>query len=275
MKHKCYKSLDSFVSLNSLDMHSADLYNFGSSSIAVYTSSAPGNNSNNEDHVSIYPLERNKIVLAVADGAGGHSNGAEASAFAISKLSQAIGNIDMHRGGELGAIMTGIDNANKSILNELSGSASTIAVVEIQDNIVRTYHVGDTEVLIVGRKGKIKHQTLNHSPVGYAVEAGLLSEESAALHEERHLVSNLLGFENMHIAVSGPTRMDKYDSLIIATDGLFDNLHKTEVIEAIRKGNLDQCCDTLIQLAKERMQGMDEGKPSKSDDMSFIIFRLN
>ncbi len=65
--------------------------------------------------------------------------------------------------------------------------------------------------------------------------------------------------------------MQARDTLLIATDGLFDNLHKDEIIQIIRKGPLQDSAERLRQQATRRM--LDKVNPYKPDDLSFILFR--
>ena len=97
------------------------------------------------------------------------------------------------------AILNGFEDANGAVQALGIGAATTLAVVEVKENIVRPYHVGDSMILVVGQRGKIKLQSVPHSPVGYGVESGLLDEKEAMYHEERHLVSNVVGSPDMRI----------------------------------------------------------------------------
>ena len=48
----------------------------------------------------------------------------------------------------------------------------------------------------------MKTQTIPHSPVGYAIEAGVLNEQDAMAHSQRHIVSNLIGSHDVRIDLS-------------------------------------------------------------------------
>ena len=250
-----------------------EYYEAGPGSLAIYTCSSPDKDKPNEDRIAIIPYGNNSLILMIADGAGGHASGDTASATAIKLICKSIMKTD-HENSELReAILAGIETANTELMNSAPGSATTISLAEIHRDTVRTYHAGDTEIIVTGLKGKLKYQTLIHSPVGYAVEAGLLDEADAIMHEDRHIVSNVLGFSDMHITIGSPFRLDTYDTLLIATDGLFDNLQKDEILELIRKGPLKDCANNLVAMTSERMFEKDREKPSKIDDLSFILFR--
>jgi serine/threonine protein phosphatase PrpC len=168
-------------------------------------------------------------------------------------------------------ILSTVEAANLELLKSGTGAATTCALVEIHGDRIRPYHVGDSAILVTGNRGKLKLETVSHSPTGYAVESGLLSESEAIVHEERHLVSNIVGTPEMHISIGSSNQLCTRDTLLLATDGLFDNLHKNEIIERMRKGPLAVCMKSLANLAFERMTGAEI--PGKPDDLSFVLFR--
>ena len=130
------------------------------------------------------------------------------------------------------AILNGIEAANEAVMALGNGSATTLTVVTIEGLIVRSYQIGDSEALVVGQRGAIKLQTTAHSPTGFAVEAGFLDQREALHHEERHLVSNFLGSPDMRIDVGAGVELQSRDTVMIASDGLMDNVHLDEIMGA-------------------------------------------
>jgi serine/threonine protein phosphatase PrpC len=153
------------------------------------------------------------------------------------------------------------------------GAATTLAAVEVQGDSVRPYHVGDSMILVMGQRQKIKLQTVSHSPVGFAVEAGVLDAAEAMHHEDRHLVSNVLGTPDMRIEVGSSLKLALRDTLLLSSDGLFDNLHTDEVVARLCKGPLASGVRRLTEDCVQRMTRPAEGEPSKPDDLSFVAFR--
>jgi serine/threonine protein phosphatase PrpC len=212
-------------------------------------------------------------ILIVADGAGGQRNGAEASQIAIKCLSDALKKNAVDDNGLRNVILSGIENANQEILAMGTGAATTLVVVELNGRRVRSYHVGDSMALVVGQRGKLHMQTVAHSPVGYGVEAGLLDENEAMLHEERHIVSNMLGMNEMRIEMGPEVELAERDTLIIASDGLFDNLSIEEIVQRVRCGGLMETAVKLAADTHQCMQQSDESRPGKPDDLTFIMLR--
>jgi serine/threonine protein phosphatase PrpC len=201
--------------------------------------------------------------------------GGQASGLAVQALKEAVDKAADQGLGLREAILNGIESANERISAMGIGAATTMAVVEIDGCTVRPYHVGDSMIMVIGQKGKIKLQTLSHSPVSYAVEAGLLDQTEAMNHEERHLVSNIIGSADMRIEVGPTLNLAMRDTLLLASDGLFDNLHPDEIVEGIRKGPLEKIVHDLSERCLKRMKGTDREGPSKPDDLTLILFRRN
>jgi serine/threonine protein phosphatase PrpC len=242
---------------------------------AVYTAKNPHKESVNEDAAALLPFSVTAGVLVIADGVGGLPAGATASAVAIRSIEQSLGEAARAGSQMRGAIMNGIEKANLELAERAGGGATTLAAVEIQDNTIRPYHVGDSQIMLFGQKGKIKLLTRSHSPVGYAVEAGVLDEEQAMHHEQRHVISNAVGISEMYIEIGSALEMAPRDTLVVATDGLFDNLLAEEIVEICRKGRLTDVGRNLVDRCLARMLEPKEGQPSKLDDLSFILYRRN
>ena len=64
------------------------------------------------------------------------------------------------------AILNGIEAANDAVLALGNGSATTLTVVTIEGKIARSYQIGDSEAIVVGQRGRIRAQTMAHSPTG-------------------------------------------------------------------------------------------------------------
>jgi len=237
----------------------------------LYLRKLPGKETANEDSAGLFALPDKDIVLAVADGMGGTPSGAKASGIVVTQLQKALKASTRGQSDHREDILNGIESANKQILELGVGAGSTAAVLEISRNIVRPYHVGDSEILLVGQRGKLKLQTISHSPVGYGIESGLIGPEEAIYHHERHLISNFLGSQEMRIEIGAAVTMSRYDTLLIASDGVFDNAHLDELIALIRKGPLKQVGKLLTELISMRMQS--NTPPCKPDDVGFILYR--
>jgi len=255
------------------DLPEPEIVPFAGGSVALFTTRGPEKRGPNEDAIGLVPLGSEGGVLVVADGVGGLPGGEEASAIAVDRLVRSVtwdpGDPDAVRA----CIIDGIEAANEAIRELGRGAASTIAVAEIRGGRVRSYHVGDSMVFVTGQRGRLKHQTVSHSPVGYAVEAGMIDEADAVHHEERHVVSNLLGSAEMRIEIGPAVPLARRDTLVLASDGLCDNLYLEEIVERVRKGPLPRVAKSLVESSRRRMANPDTSRPSKPDDLAFFVYR--
>ena len=257
----------------SVDSAGIETFAIAGGTACAFTSHAPGKESDNEDSLGLIPCGEHTAALLVADGLGGLPSGDQASATAIRQVSKSISN---HCNGQLvlrEAILDGIEQSNKIINEKHIGSGTTLAAVGLELNQIRPFHVGDSAILITGQRGKIKYQTIPHSPVGYAVEAGLIEADEAIYHKERHLLSNMIGSTEMRVEIGPDIKLAPRDTLVVASDGLFDNLQIEEIVNIIRVGRLDQAAENLAKTCLARMTEFSETRPHKPDDLGFILFR--
>jgi len=238
---------------------------------ACFTHSSP-DKDRNQDALALVPTGHHTGVVAVADGLGGQPKGEAAARTAVEAVAAAAGaGYPTLRE----AILHGIDQANREIIEAGYGGGATLAVLEIEERHVRPYHIGDAFVLITGQRGRVKFQNIAHSPVGYAVESGLIDEHDAVHHHERNLVSNFVGSSDMYIDVGPRIELAPRDTIVVASDGLSDNLYVEEIVDSARVGDIADAADTLRTAAMGRMTGDSTDLPSHPDDLTFCLFRLD
>jgi len=238
--------------------------------VTIYSCKGP-NKQLNEDAAAVLPVEGG-VLLLVCDGMGGHNAGERASRAAIEAVAARLGSAGEQEPPRH-TLIDGIEEANRAVLALALGAGATLAAVVVRHGKARTAHVGDSAVLHIGQRGLIKAQTMAHSPTSYAVEAGLLDEDEALHHDERHLISNHIGMDGMRVEIGPEVVVAARDTLVLASDGLFDNLRGEEVIELVRKGDPEVAAQRLADLARKRMVDPASGAPSKPDDLTFMIYR--
>tara|TARA_R110002049_G_scaffold4601_1_gene31672 strand:+ start:60053 stop:60886 length:834 start_codon:yes stop_codon:yes gene_type:complete len=259
------------------DTESAKRFDAAIGSVMAMCRRCPGKIEPNDDSAAVIESADESIVLVVADGVGGCPLGYKASSIAVHSVAEFVDAAEP--GTDLRpAILDAIESANREILDLGIGAATTISVVEISresqtgSRRARVYNVGDCMTMVVGQRGALKWKSTPHSPVGYAVESGLMDESEAMSHDERHIVSNLVGSPTMHIEVGPTIPLAARDTIVVASDGLFDNAHINEVVDLSRCGQLEKRMSALAQLATDRMHGSDEVVTGKPDDLTMLLF---
>ena len=242
--------------------------------VCVRSIRSPDKQTDNEDSAAIIQLGDDSLVLAVADGVGGSAAGREASNATVRALSRVLTKLPDETPQLRPAILDAVDQANKAVLGLARGAATTLVVAHLAATRLQSFHVGDSELLTVGQRGRIKQRVVPHSPTGFAVEAGLLDEDEAVQHDQRHVLFNVIGSSDMRVEVGPALQLAARDTVLLASDGLFDNLYSDEIVDAIRTGPLVAAADRLVERVQARMKGSDKSdKPCKPDDLTVVLFR--
>ena len=254
------------------EMDRPNVVKLSKGTVVVFSNPKPKGGRANQDVAGIIPARADEVLLVVADGMGGMRHGGAAAARLVKHLAGKFPLVNTEVPMRA-AVLDGIEEANKLIQRDLPGSGTTLAAVEICGRTIRPYHVGDSSILVIGQRGKLKLQTIAHSPVGFAVEAGLLDEREALQHDELHIVSNAIGSPEMRIELGSPLTLARRDTLLVASDGLTDNVHVEEIIGIVRKGPLVEGMTKLVNLARARMATTVSNLPSKPDDLTVVAYR--
>ncbi len=183
----------------------------------------------NEDAYVVDPRLR---LFAVADGMGGHQAGEVASATALEALRAAIAS------GL--AVGDGITRANEAVFDKaaddeaLSGMGTTITAIIPDGAEITIGHVGDSRAYLL-RDGELRQLTVDHSLVEELVREGRITEEQAAVHPQRSIITRALGVERgVQVDVSVVT-LRVGDRLLLCSDGLTTMLRPPEIAAILRR----------------------------------------
>jgi protein phosphatase len=152
---------------------------------------AVGQREDNQDRYLAAPP-----VFAVADGMGGHVGGAAAAEAVVEALRSLTG----CETTTVEAIRLALQRADGEIRAfqgpDKAGAGTTVAGVALVDEgdgpQWAVFHVGDSRVYR-WHEGKLEQLTTDHSVVQELIDAGYISDESAATHPQRHIITRALG----------------------------------------------------------------------------------
>lgn len=248
--------------LKEVESFEQNIFDFGSYRFAYFIAKNQENSSHNEDTL-FFNLSQNNLIMGVADGAGGHARGKDAAIIAGKAV------IDFSSEKDLFDPLAVIENINNNILNLKVGAASTLALVVIYQDHLRCFSTGDSEIIFWNAHGREIYSNIPHSNTGYQIEAGLIKQEESLDDPERYQVNNMLG--DLILRVESTTRMvfKKNQTLLIGSDGLFDNFTHRELSTLIGTGPLEASFEKLTELC--RNPSKETWK--KDDDISFIVVR--
>lgn len=216
-------------------------------------------NSEDNDDALFFSRANNKIRFGVADGAGGHPRGRDAAFEATKELLK----ID-----ELSCLEK-LEKCNQNILDLKVGAKSTVAFAQIDGDLLRFYSVGDSEILYWNAIGRKIYSSIPSSISGFKVAAGILDQEKSLEEPDRNIVFSLLGDEFIRIQSTSSFEFKKGQTVLIGSDGLFDNLSHKNIEKILAKedfeGSFTSMCEACIK--------QDPDSWIKEDDISFILIR--
>src|SRR5579884_1523417 len=160
-------------------------------------------------------------VFVVADGMGGAQAGEVASRIATETFEQGLPGT----GSPESRLAELVRDANQRIYDRAradrgrAGMGTTLTAAYLTDSQLAIAHVGDSRAYLF-RDGELSRLTQDHSLVDELVRQGKLTEEQAAEHPQRSIITRALGPEPdvMIDTFTYPVRAG--DVLLLCSDGL-------------------------------------------------------
>lgn len=222
----------------------------------VYQGSRQGPRPFNQDRLA-YSYSKEALMLAVADGMGGHRHGEVAAQLAIKMLSEAfqkqakpkLSNPKRFLNEQINEIHESIDDFRQ--LHGLSEAPrSTLVAAVVQADTLYIAHVGDSR-LYHFRNKELIFRTHDHSVVQMLLRKGQIRKEDMAEHPERHKIYNCLGGDKApQIELSGKRQMQEGDILLLCTDGLWTTMSDSEITQSLHYGPVNTSAARLLDKAE-------------------------
>jgi serine/threonine protein phosphatase PrpC len=206
----------------------------------------------NEDAVRV---DLRLHLFAVADGMGGHRAGEVASATALEALRAAVA------AGR--PISEAIESANAAVFakahddENLRGMGTTLtAAVAIDGSSILIGHVGDSRAYRL-HGDELEQITEDHSLVEELVREGRLTEEQAAVHPQRSIITRALGVdEDVQVDVY-TLQLDPGDRVLICSDGLTTMVRAVDIARILRREHDPQRAAEMLVDAANAAGGED------------------
>jgi protein phosphatase len=206
-------------------------------------------------------------VFVVADGMGGAQAGEVASRLAIEAFEQGLPD----SGSPEERLATRVREANHQIYERSradrgrAGMGTTLTAAYVDDAHLAIAHVGDSRAYMF-RDGTLQRLTQDHSLVDELVRRGKLTEEQAAEHPQRSIITRALGPEpDVEVDTwTYPARAG--DVFLLCSDGLTSMISEEKVAAVLTAHpDLGQAADELIRAANEA---------GGRDNITVVLFRL-
>ncbi len=201
-----------------------------------------------EDSVFAENLSDGRVLVAVADGMGGHAAGEVASALALETLVAAV-----EDGEDLDVAVTLANTRVHEMAREpgKQGMGTTLVVALIEDGEFIIANVGDSRGYLLSGDG-IRQITDDHSFVAEAVKRGQSEEEAMATPWKDALTRSIGTEEHVEVDVFGPFPVRDDMALLICSDGLYKTLSDDDLQRIFRRsGGPRGAAQSLVSSALE------------------------
>jgi protein phosphatase len=203
--------------------------------------------ANEDSHFARSPL------FVVADGMGGAQAGEVASRLATETFAADL----PASGTPEQQLATLVRQANRGIHERslqdrsLAGMGTTITAAILDGEELAIAHVGDSRAYLL-RDGELTRLTRDHTLVDELVRRGRLTEEEAAEHPQRSIITRALGIDPDVEIDTATHRVQAGDVLLLCSDGLTSMIEEGEVATLLRDApGLDAAGRALVGAANE------------------------
>ena len=208
------------------------------------------------------------LLLAVADGMGGHAKGEEASKIALNAIARTVIPELFNDTPFTELLEKGIQNANQDILDytakypESSGMGTTSVCAVVKGNEVHLANVGDSRAYVVS-DDEIRGVTKDHSYVQALVDEGKITQAEAREHPKKNIITKAVGISPSVEADKSILTLGSDESLLLCCDGVIAHLTDEDIHKIINDSPDPQsACQKIVDTANER---------GGSDNISLII----
>lgn len=211
--------------------------------------------TNNQDYANQYKNKAGKSMIFLADGMGGHRAGNIASEMAVTDLGAAWVATEISTINEVREWFAEyLEKENQQIHRigqdeEHKGMGTTLEAVAVIDDQVLFAHVGDSRIGLV-RNGEYHQLTSDHSLVNALLKAGQITEEEAAHHPQRNIITQSIGQKDELQPDFGMVTVEAGDFIVINSDGLTNMISGDEIRDIVVSNlSVEEKAKTLVRFA--------------------------
>jgi len=206
-------------------------------------------------------------LFVIADGMGGAQAGEVASKIAVEVFEGGL----PEQGTPEERLVESAQTANRRIYeissteHERAGMGTTLTAVYVDDSDIAVAHVGDSRAYLY-RDGELARLTQDHTLVEELVRRGKLTEEQAAEHPQRSIITRALGIDP-DVDVDTWTYPGRAgDVVLLCSDGLTSMINEQQITAILSdESDLDRAAERLIAAANDA---------GGRDNITVVLFRL-
>lgn len=226
----------------------------------------------NQDLIGVFSTaDGHDFVAVVADGMGGHKAGDIASRMAVEEIQHSIF-VELEKQSPKRALREVFGAVNSKILEQAEhnpdyqGMGTTLVVLVLHQSSAYFAHTGDSRLYLV-RNYTIQQMTEDHTLVAEMLQQGLIDPEQAKNHPNRNVITHAVGTKRQVFVdfSNSPMPLQIGDCFLLCSDGLYDLVDETEMLNYASTHSAQQACEELVRLANKR---------GGYDNISVIIVKI-
>lgn len=225
---------------------------------AIAQQSHVGRRASNEDRLGHWRSAQ-ALLLAAADGMGGHAHGELAAELALRYVGALFRREASPQLVEPAQFLArALAGAHAALLQEALALGlddtprTTFVACVVQQGWATWAHVGDSRLYFV-RAGEVIARTRDHTLVQKMVDEGQLQPAEARGHPQRNrLLQCLGGVRAPQPGAAALARLERDDVLLLCTDGFWEPLSERQIVAGLESGTLAEGLARLAGLARER-----------------------
>ena len=213
----------------------------------------------NQDYANVFTNQAGKELALLADGMGGHQAGDIASQLTVEEIGNdwKLGEITSSEEAVKWLIQK-IQHENKHIYEKgqadeaLGGMGTTLEAVAILEGKLTLAHVGDSRIYVL-REDRLLLLTEDHSLVHELVKSDEITEEMAAVHPRKNIITRSVGMPGtleVDVAIHNICQTDR---ILMCSDGLTNMVSVEEITKILtQNASLEVASQALIDAANNQ-----------------------
>lgn len=218
-----------------------------------FVSQAVGNRKEQQDSVAVFSGKEDSRSLAVlADGAGGHQGGREASRRVVD-IARAIWERSGRRLANPPHEFEALCREAHSAINRLGDSPkaaprSTLVALYVEGCAAWWANIGDSRLYrVVG--GSVAERSKDHTMAQILCDQGEIKDEDISCHPDRVQLLKALGGEEMYKPSLGKAPVSEGDGFLLCSDGFWESTTREQIGNFFKRGASQASLDALVSNA--------------------------
>lgn len=194
------------------------------------------------DYTALMHEKNETGLFAICDGMGGEALGEQAAYIAVSGLPEieaalkANPELSLQEAANSYLLRTNDVLCQQMRWNGGLRMGTTFSALLLRDDTAQTVNLGDSRIYLI-RDNQIFQLTRDHTHAQRLLDLGVITQEEAKNHPERHRLLQHLGLfpeeRPLHPAYSTQFWLQPNDLLLLTSDGITDMVESEELLELI------------------------------------------